>query len=240
MPVGKTFRKYAGKARKAVVGAVKKRYAPKGKINYAKIANDAAKLVKLMNVEKKYQTNTVQSRTTSSTGADIYDCTPVIAQGLGGENRTGNSVKLVSARMDIQIKTQSAVTNAIKYKYWLICKPDGVYSSLSTVIGQFLDPNVFSSAIDYHSQRDPEFFKSYRVICTGQGTIAPEQLSAQQGIAQFHRNLKLSHHLKYDNNSFTSTTQNAMFLVMVADTGDSALNTGLVYDTSIRYWYVDN
>ena len=236
----KTVIKYAKKAGKVVKKAAKGRYAPKGKINYAKIAQDAAKLVKLMNVEKKYITHTNNAFAFAQTSFASFTITPGIAQGITGNTRNGNSLKLVSARADFQIKTQASTVNAFKYKYYIINSPQHTGTTSLNATNQFLDSNIFSGVVDYHSQRDPEFFKNYKVICSGGGTIMPEQLAGQTGIVQFHRNLKLNHHLKYDIDGTTVPTMNEFYLIVVADSGDTSLLTGAVMDFTWRVWYVDN
>lgn len=240
----KSVRKYVGKAKNAVVGAVKRRYAPKGKINYGRIAGDAAKLVQLMNVEKKYVDVVIASNDTPFSQSEFYvsEVAPALAQGITGSSRNGNSVKLVSARMDFQIRGQSASTNELRYKWMLICRPNCDASiSITQVVTQLLDPNIFNAGFyDYHSMRDPEFFQSYKIVSKGEGKLRADGITGQTGINQFSQNLKLNHHLKYDSDASVFSQQNRFYIIALADSGTNLSSTGALISWSARMWYVDN
>lgn len=246
MAFRKGARRFVKKAGKAVVSAAKKRYTKGGKVNVMRIASDAAKLVRLMNVEKKYIDNSrsvngdFSQLSTLSAGYFIEEVTPQIQQGVTGSARTGNSVKLVSARLDFQVRGQSSTINELRYKYYLICKPDALITSFSQVVTECFDVNLFGANYDYHSLRDPEHFKNYKIVAQGSGKLIADSLSGQLGINQAHRYLKLNHHLKYDSNVSSSPVVNKFFLVFFADSGDKSTNTGATLDWGMRTWFVDN
>ena len=233
----------AGKVWSAGKKAVKGRYAPKGKVNYGRIASDAAKLVQLMNVEKKYIDGVITSNDTPFSQANFYavDVTPVLTQGITNNTRNGNSVKLVSGRFDFQIKADVLTSNEFRYRWVLVCVPDSqTVQSAGTVTQRMFDTNIFGSYYDYHSQRDPEFMKSFKVVSSGSGKLTADSISGQAGINQFHQNLKLNHHLRYDSNASSIVTSNAMYLIVLGDSGSTLGTTGGLLSWSSRFWYVDN
>ena len=237
------FKKFVKKAYTKVKTAAKKRYTKKGGLNVMKIAKDVMKMTQLLNVEKKYQVYTETGNEFSLEHYYATEVTPVIPQGVTANTRTGNSVKLVSARLDVQIKAQANMTNQFRYKWYLVRKPDaGPATSPATVVNHFLEPNIFNGLYDVHSQRDPEFFKNYRVVAQGSGSLRPENLAGQMAINQWHKNLKLDFHLKFDSNQTVITTENGLYLIFVGDTGDNLTPyfTGASLDLTLKYWYVDN
>jgi len=239
----KKARKFGGNVVKAGVKAVKGRYAPKGKVNYGRIASDAAKLVQLMNVEKKYIDTAITTNDTQFSQSGYYatEITPVVSQGITSSTRNGNSIKLVSARIDFQVKADTLCVNGLRYKWFIVCvKDNSNVPSSGAVTQRCFDTNIFGSYYDYHSQRDPDFYKLFQIVAKGGGKLMADSISGQAGINQFSKNLKLNHHLKYDSNSATATTQNAMHLIVFADTGTNAGTTGGLLSWSSRFWYVDN
>jgi len=243
----KKAKRFVRRVGKKVLGMAKKRYVSKGRPNVSNIYKDVMMLKKLINVEKKRvdvsvtTVNFGQFNGVGIGGASCQPITPVIVQGITGSTRNGNSLKLVSACLDIQFAAQLNSINGLNLKWYLINRKDNsVDTTAAIALGDFLEPNVFSGVIDYHSNRDPEFFKNFTVIKSGTAKLTPDSVSGNTAYAQRKIPLKLSHHLRYNTDATTITTINKFFLIFTADTGDSNIATGCAASFAIRYYYVDN
>jgi len=145
--------------------------------------------------------------------------------------------------LDLFFKQQTNSINALKIRWFLVCKPDNSTSSgPNTVLTQMLEPNPFSAVIDYHSNRDAEFFTAYRIIKQGVVSLSQDSLATGTSIQQRKIPLKLNHHLKYNTDASITTTKNSLYLLFTADTGDrnGASLTGADVGFNCRYYYTDN
>lgn len=241
-------KKYAKGVVKRGYKMAKKRYVKRGQPNMKNIMSDVKMLKQLVNVEKKRvdftQLTTLQFGALNGVGVSGAQCVnvvPVISQGTTNSTRNGNSVKLVSACLDVQFAQQLSCVNDLKLRWVLICRPDNAASySAATVQDTFLEPNPFSTVRDFYSNRDPEYYTAFRVIKQGVIDLKQDQISSGQTIVQKKYPLKLNHHLKYNDNASTSTTKNAFFLLFTASGGDIALSTGAQVGFNIRWYYTDN
>ena len=234
----KRVRKYAKKVNRNPV--------VKGVASVAKIAQ----MVRLLNVEKKRVDFNFQGSylgigqyNALVTGAASADVTPGIPQGVTSTTRNGNSLKLTSCCIDLFFKQQANAINAMRIKWFFVCKPDNAVDlGPNSALTQFLDPNPFSLVIDYHSSRDPEFFTSLKIIKQGVVTLSQDSLATGVSYQQRKVPLKLNHHLKYNTDGSTITTKNKFFFFFTADIGDrqAASLTGADVGFNIRYFYVDN
>ena len=250
MAFKKRVGKYVKKQAKRAYGAAKKRYVRKGGPNMRNIVSDVKMLKRLVNVEKKrvdYNFGgsylAVAQYNGLLTGAASADVTPIIAEGITGNTRNGLSVKLTSCCIDLFFKQQVNTINGLKIRWFYVCKPDNAQTlGPSTCLTQLLDPNPFTTIIDYHSSRDPEYFTSLRIVKQGVVTLSQDSLATGVSYQQRKVPLKLNHHLKYNTDGSTTTTKNAFFLIFTADTGDrqSPSLTGVDVGFNIRYFYTDN
>lgn len=233
---------------KAVKKVAKKAWGVAKTLNSIQTASTLAGIgMRLMNIEKK-RVDVAQGNGVSfaqfagaTTGAYAVDITPTIPQGVTGNTRNGLSCKLVSACMDIQINQSTNTTSEFRYKWYIVCRPDAsLASNASVALGNFFENNLFSGVIDYHSNRDPEYFHQFRVIKTGRGKLTQDQLATQTSYNQFKVPLKLKHHLKYNTDASTTTTKNQLFFFIVADSGEVTALTGGQVRFNMRYYYVDN
>lgn len=176
-----------------------------------------------------------------SNGFYAVDITPTPAQGVTGSTRNGNSVKLVSACIDLQIKQDTNTVNTFRYKWMIVTRPDASQTlSASNALSSFYEANPFTGFVDYHSNRDPEYFHQFRVIKTGRGQLSSDQLATQTSFNQIKIPLKLKHHLKFNADASTVTTKNQFYLFIVSDTGSVTAATGALAYYNCRYYYVDN
>lgn len=228
---------------------VKSRYGSWSKPKISKIASDVAMLKHLVNVEKKRTDVTLSAPTglgqfanegLATTGAYITRITPTIAQGVADNQRTGNSLKIVSAMININFVQQSANHNSQRLTWYVINIPEEDMPT-SSVLTKFLEENPFSGVIDYNSSRDPEYFTQFKIVRSGSVYLKadPTHLAPAMS-ANVKCPLKLNHHLKYNSNATSDSTKNQFYILVVADRGDVSLNTGATIQYNTRWYYTDN
>lgn len=115
------------------VGAfAKRRYAPKGKLQVARIARDVMALKRVINVEKKYVdanwATTVMASLASATG----NCITGINQGSTATTRNGNSVKLTS--WQLRLRTFARATTGTDVMYRVLVVLDKESNSTRTLL----------------------------------------------------------------------------------------------------------
>lgn len=240
-------RKSGGFKRKPKKSMGKRLYngAMKG-LNMARLAGQTAKIIQSLNVEKKYQnfSQINQPFGVVNGASDAFfseNITPVLTQNVTGSGRTGNSVKLTSVVFQLRVASQSSTSDAFKYKWYIVCKPDcGTATATATVATQCFDANPFNGRFDYHVNRDPEQFRNYRILRQGKGTLQADQLSGQTALNQATIPIKLNHRLRYESDGTTTPVTNNMYLIIFADSGDVAANTAALVSYACRFYYVDN
>ena len=248
MALTNKFKKYAKGVAKRGYKLAKKRYVRRGMPRMTNIIKDVALLKHLVNVEKKRKDFTqitalpvAALNGVGVSGAQCFNISPQIAQGVTQGTRNGNSIKITSACLDIQFAQQTSTVNDLKIKWHIICRPDnGASYSSATVQDTFYEPNPFSGVIDYYSSRDPEYFNAFRVIKTGIIDLKQDQVTSGQSIVQKKIPLKLNHHQKYNTDASVSTVKNAFFLLITCSGGDMALSTGASFGYNVRWYYTDN
>lgn len=240
------FRKRLRKVAKKVVKYAKKRYGSKG--GRSRLVKDVAMLKHLVNVEKKrfdVTQSTSQAvgllNTAGVSGAYSTTITPYPLEGVTQGARIGNSIKIVSACMDVGFAQQSATVNKIKLRWYIVCREDNGFNyTASTSLNQFLEVNPISTVNDYFSSRDPEYFSAFRVIKQGVVSLGSDTVTNSRQNAQIKVPLKLNHHLKFNTDASTTTTKNQFYLFVTASDGDIAINTGIGMTYNIRWYYTDN
>lgn len=245
------YMKAVKKAARVVGRTASRRYLTKGKkksLKLRQIGKDVMMLKHLVNVEKKRFDVTVStsSNLAQYSGAGVSGqysqiITPYPLEGVTGNTRIGNSIKIVSACIDLQFAQQSACVNHLKCKWFIVCRPDNSTSYTSaTSIAQFFEPNPFSTVTDYYSSRDPEYFTSMKVIKQGVVTLHTDSVTNARSNAQVKIPLKLNHHLKFNTDASNVTTKNQFYLFIVASDGDTTTNTGCAVVYNCRWYYTDN
>jgi len=241
------YKKIAKRVYKKVKTAAKKRYMRKGSLNVARIVQDVKMLKHLVNVEKKRFDVTLTTPApvslsfNAAQGAYAAIISPAPIEGVGNNERVGNSIKLVSAMINLRFSQQSSAVNPVHIKYWIVCRPDNATSyTANSTFSHFLEPNPFSTQRDYHSNRDPEYFTSMKVIKSGTVVLKQDSITGGQSIVQRKIPLKLNHHLKFNTDATTISTKNQFYLFAVASEGDQALSTGGLIQYNIRWYYTDN
>lgn len=242
------FRKVMKRVARKVGKAAKKRYVKKGGPNVKNIYKDVMMLKHLVNVEKKRFDTTLttstpiaQLTTAGVSGQYAAIITPFPLEGVTGSTRIGNSIKLVSACIDIQFAQQSASVNRLKFRWYIVCRPDNGFNyTASTSIAQFFEPNPFSTVNDYFSARDPEYFTAMKVIRKGVVQLHSDSITNARSNQQIKILLKLNHHLKFNTDATNITTKNQFYLFITASDGDTAINTGGAILYNCRWYFTDN
>lgn len=219
---------------------------------------NVAKVARLMNVEKKRSLITATSQIIGQLNAnngDQYsaDMTPVPAQGIGYNQHTGSSVKIVSFHMTMQFWSQSAYNHSTKVIIEFF-KIRGASQVPATFVTDYFTPNPSLSVniIDFESNKDPDYFGQARLLCRKVITVPAPQFAGEimQKQVTIGRK-KLSHHVRYDQNT-TTIDDGQIIMVMRADSGNSgtistvtgapvlAANTGLNFNYNMLWYYVDN
>lgn len=245
----KRAKRYAKGVIKRGVKMAKKRYMTKRGPNIKNIASDVAMLKHLVNIEKKRFDFTLssaasfaQSNTVGVSGQYAISLSPnTIAEGVAQGQRIGQSIKLVSGFLSMQIQQQANAINDLKIKWLIVCRPDN--SSLpsnATSIAQFFEPNPFSGVNDYYSSRDPEYFNAFKIIRQGTINLKQDNITTGTSIVQKRIPLKLDLHQKYNTDTVTPTVKNNVMLFIQCSGGDVALGTGATIVYNMRWYYTDN
>lgn len=242
----KKAKAYVRRQGKRVIRAAKKRYVKKGKLNISKLSADVQMLKHLVNTEKKrvdisLAASQVAQYFGAVSGQYAAGLSPTIPQQVQQGGRTGNSVKLVSGVLDLRLAQQSSAVNNIKVKVYIVCRPDNsAGTSATNSLNEFIEVNPFSGVNDYYSNRDPEYFKAFRIITQKTYTLKQDSIIGGTSIIQTKIPLKFNHHQKYNSNASTTTTSNQFYIFMVASDGDTSASTGVGLQWTMRWYYTDN
>jgi hypothetical protein len=255
------FRKVAGKA----VKYAKKRYMRKGAgyntgLRLNKLISDVKMIKGALNTEKKsittvelQNTNIGQCNGDLNTGQAVVDITPLINQGTAYNERTGNSVKLVSMAVKGQFKQQVNCRHPMRIRI-VYFKLRGIPESAATIQGNNLlyDVNPITTVTDMQSDRNINYFRQFEVMKTQYVYLPEDTTTGEKMIRNFSFVCKMNHHLKYDLNTNT-ITEGQLLMAFYADSGNvnasvsSTLNvpitgvsTGATLQYHTKFFYVDN
>jgi hypothetical protein len=248
--------------------AVKRRYGlnKKSKMpNYARMVSDVAKVVKMVNAEKKsieYGFSTVVGQVQgSNSGHYVADVTPLMAQGTDAFTRNGNSVKVVSSFFQFQITQQSALTVAQKLIIELWFHPGTVVSTTNAGL-QLFDYSVWSNVIDTNSSRTQNYMSQYKLIAKKYVTLPADSISGD--VVQKTLTMPIKYfkgkgfHIKYTgsnaSNYLTDIQNNQLIMTVRADYGNcstatvststtipqTAVNTGVRFSYGWKHYFYDN
>jgi len=242
-------RKFVKRARKGLVRragtAVKKRYTSKsGGARYGRMVKDVARVVSMVNAEKKYVTYPVATFSVgqvdgNASGARQFDVTPLMGQGTDVSTRNGNSIKICSSFFQFQIQQQSnTITTPIRFKVelWLVKGiPLGAFASQATTapITDLYDNSVFSGVIDMTSTRNMDHYSDYRLIASRSVYLPGDQVSggdvqAKTFTMPIKWNRGKGHHVRYSGTSGSSAdiSNGQIFMIFRTDVGNK--NTATV------------
>lgn len=250
---------------KRVGRAIKRRYfRGKGyrnpKIN--QMAKDVMFLKRMVNPEKKrWNTNTLGGTLSvgqvngNSSGDYAVDMTPAPNVGTAYDQRVGNSIKYQAAHYAFQFKHMSSTEQKVRLK---ICfyRNMGVATSASAIDGQVLLANPFvtgGSVYDFCSSRNPDYFKTYRLVKTKYVTLDQDDFTSQAVIKTVTFGIRWGHHIKW--NAAGSNSEGQVLMSIVADSGNRSTNTtctltngvpiqgtntGVQFNYNITHYYTDD
>ncbi len=219
----------------------------KGYANRQKLYKEITAIKKMINAEKKNADTTSTSITNfaqnngAGSGQAVFSVMPIIAQGSSEDQRNGDSLKICSLCFQCEVFTNSFNTiQDTRYKIYLIRQPTNPVSG-SNVANQFLEPNPFSGVNDYNSNRDYEHFKDYIVIGMIRGVLKQNTNDSANQIRKNQHKLarKLQYHVRYEKGT-TIILNNTLYIVAVADSGDTATNNYIRMQYSTKVYYYDN
>lgn len=232
---------------------VKKRYFKgKGYSNpkISTMARDVMRLKQMINAEKQNieSTTTVeyplaQYNGVSSSGGQVLEgILPSISQGIGEDNRKGDSVKICSWVVKFQVYNNGSDTvSGVNYRFYILRQPINPLDSANTFT-KFLENNPFSGVRDYYSNRDYQHFKDFVVMGVVSGKLkANESGDVTQGAKTNVHTIarKQEFHIRYDKGTNT-VLNNKVFLVAVASDGDRSTNNKIFFKYSSKFYYYDN
>lgn len=240
------------KARKWTKKNITKPYFTKknhrGYNNRQRLYRDVANLKKMINAEKQ---NVESSDTTvfsfaqknsTSTGSRTLPLMPTLTQGVGEDQRKGDSIKVCSCVLKLNVQTNKNNTlQDVGYKFYLVRQPTNPDTSASSARDNFLETNPFSGVIDMYSNRDYQHFKDYEVIGVVQGKLTQ---NTNDSIGMYKSNYhtlarKCNFHIRY-NKGTTDILNNKIWLIAVASEGDiNALNY-IQFQYSYKVYFYDN
>lgn len=262
MPRGFLGKKHRRTLIKNAGSTIKKRYGTFRDPKIGQIVKDISVLKGMMNAEKKrFEVSIVNGSVGqvdgTASGHYLYDMTPVISQGVGFNQRTGNSVKLSSLFMDFQFISQVNQSADVFIKIELIKIVGQPFSLVSDIFQKYIEPTSFVSGAniyDINSPRDPDFFKNYKVMAKKIVKVPADTISGQTAIKRVKMGLtKMEHHIRWDNNDPT-VSMGQFILLLTADRGnknsstvsavggvpDIAVNTGVAMRSEFTYYFYDN
>jgi len=236
----------------------------------ASMARQVASMASMINAEKKILSisssnglavgQPVGQVSQNATGARCFDFTPMMPQGSGVSDRTGNSIKLHSSYFQFQIQQQSsAVVTPLKIRIEMWANPAKVQDE-TTLLDNLYVPNPFTGIIDFNSARNPDHFNDYRKLMTRTCYLPVDSISGQLQTKQlavpFKWNKGKGHHVRYtgtgSTNYLNDVQSGQVFLLYFCDVGNSGgtastLNvpmlipvTGAQIKMSYRHYYYDN
>ena len=225
------FRKYARKGRKvlkttAAVAA-----------DVARLSAAVAYMGARLNVEKKYldrdvATVGVGQVNGNANGIYMVDVTPNIAQGLGRDQRVGNSLKFTGMSFPYQINTQIGCGSSRKVKLMLLrvhAADNGV--TLSEAIEDYYDLNPMNGIIDINSPKAYRSHKQDGIRCIRSqtfylkaptmSTIGNDDLvdNSEASVISGRFNVKLDDICRYNLNGDTLPDGTRYYMYLFCDTG---------------------
>lgn len=262
------YKKTGKRIFKKATRAVKKRYF-KGK-GYAKpkyntMLKDVAFLKKMINAEKKriIVSNSglgsagIGQVNGNASGHYLVGLTPLPPQGNDYNQRTGNSIKWASSFLNFQFVHESATTAATKLTIHIVkfvgLQPTNIASA---VLDKYILPNNFISGspiYDDNSFRNPDYFKSFKIITRKTVFIRCDNISNQPVSKNVKIGIKPNHHIKWATDG-TTISEGQVFLLITSDTGNYSLSTnctlpnvyqtanstGILMNYNYTHYFIDN
>jgi hypothetical protein len=251
------FKKTVRRAIRSAGRSLKRRYF-KGKgfsrPKIAQMAKDVYRLKSMVNAEKKRAESgqadvNVALQNGAGPGYLLAPVLPTISQGLGSSQRTGNSIKVVSFMLRGRMKQQTSINTPIRVRMYLL-RAKGVQPTITgtmaapapvtdlAVTRTFIENDIFTGYPSYNSNRNPDTFTDWIVQSKKVVYLKGDDVTGQTQITDFSIIKKCNFHVRY--NSSGAAEEGNLFLLVVADSGDTSTSTGAKLDLYMRTFYYDN
>jgi len=245
------IKKYVKKQARRVGRYAKKRYFKgKGYSNpkLGTMMRDINTLKAMVNAEKKnvdvVDTSVINFAGNNGvdSGGAVVILHPGIPQGVGEDQRIGDSIKAHSAMVQFEVFNNGPLTiQDTKYSIYIVRQPVNPISGTANVLASFLEPNPFSGVVDYNSNRNYENFKDWVVIKKVNGTLRQND---NDGASQVRKNqhkipLKLNFHMRYSKGT-NSLIANPIYAILVADSGNTATTNLIKFQFASKLYCYDN
>jgi len=204
------------------------------------MVKDISYLKSVLNPEKKFKdTKTVSAWTNlypDSPMQQVFDIAG-ITQGDTAANRNGNSIKLSSIHLNMDIGQDTGTAQNSFYKIYVVSYK-GLQDTASNVFSRFLSTNPITGLRDYHSPRNIEHMHDFRVITTFRGMLRADQITndAPTKVHEFHR--KFKKHARWD--SAGTLQEGEVYIFGVSSFGADASDNGLRFRMNCRVFWYDN
>ena len=226
------FKKYYKKQKKRFIGAVKKRYAPSGKLDIARVVKDVAYVKSVLNVERKFVDLSFNSSVPPlGSNWNLYELLQ-IPQGNGVSNRNGNSVRLKSIQMRGSIKINAANTlpQVVRIVFFIDKEPGVTGVGLNPAATELYTGNLVSDMRNYDSILQKRFTVLRTMYIKLDGDYPQQYIN-------FYKKMHLP--VKWTSTSTVADAiqQNAVYMVISSDVSGANLP---IFDFKGRVTYVDN
>lgn len=230
-----------------------------------KLAQDVSRIMGMLNTEKKRviqvnsATQSVGQVNINNSGHWLLDITPNPSQGVGYDNKTGNSIKVVGSHFDFQFFSQVNCSNGCKLKIQVVQVMGQPFSTISDVMGRYIQNNKFitgGTIYDLNSDRDQDYFKNFRVLITKTVWIKNDDINGEVNMRRIKFGTKYGKngfHVRNNDNDPTLAS-GQIFMLITADRGNangttastlskvpvSGTATGVWFDYENVHYFVDN
>jgi hypothetical protein len=272
MAFGKTIKKAYMKAKKKAYGSrgVKGRYYRVGAVQGLKnLAKDIEMIKGRLNVEKKHKEIDVISAAIGQCDANgdralAFDVTPSIGQGLGSDDRVGNSLKMTGMTFPMSFTQQGTCLGDRKVRITLlrVRAPDSLVST-GTALTQVWDVNPLNGLRDFDAPRAYRNSKTdgitvlRSITCYIKGPQldngTPGVFDYEKNVKNLRLNVKLDDVLRYSSDVTLVPDGIRYVLVFQCNAGNvsfgssstldvpvKSTNSGLDLRLGQRAWWVDN
>ena len=161
---------------------------------------------------------------------------------------------MTSAHYDFQFFGQTSNVSGMRIKMEWIQVIGQPFSAVTDILGKYIVTNTFlsGSIYDINSNRNPDYFKNYRVVRRKYVKLEPDSISGEINFRQVSVGLKLSLHIRSSLNDPT-LSNGQLLLLITADRGnkgsttssitgiaEAAANTGANFNYTFTSYFVDN
>ena len=272
MGLGKTFKKTYMKAKKKAYGSkgVKGRYIRPGFTKgMGNLIKDVEMIKSRLNVEKKHKEIDVTTFDIGQVNANIdhavaFDVTPSIAQGLGSDDRVGNSLKMTGLTFPMSFTQMGTCLGDRKVRITLlrVRGADNLVTT-STALTQVWDENPLNGLRDFDAPRAYRNSKNDGISIVRSMTCyvkgpqvdngSPGTFDYERQIKNVRMSVKLNDVLRYSGDGATAPDGIRYVLVFQCNAGNISNTTSSTLDVPVtstdsglklrlgeRAWWVDN